>query len=375
MKSKVIRLDLNAKQTAYALSQLSRSANSIDEIVGKAVRSSTEGLTRIVDGYGHGSVRGMGHAALVFEDVDMYTAMRFFYMSPLADGQELSTRYVKFDSAKTPQEKLALDTYKDLYPHVLKYLEQKFGKQSNARCLDCLRYLLPMSLTTRFGAVMSGREWARYASREKNNHHLVDVFKEDDVLVRHNDYQALPKPLVTINPVGDYEVQDVDPSKYFGFSNRKDDHHLEYLRLPEGRSLMGWIDVGSLKDINRHRCLTKYIPFLHGQMPLQFEFSIHPYLIGSPFEDLIRQAYRELEGGIVETKDLLHGQKVPYIMSGVYHDWRYVLALRNRGGGHFAYKEWAYNVSQLIKTWSGYEAIDKGLIRPVVSREEYEDRQ
>jgi len=143
--------------------------------------------------YGHASIADLAHLTIVIENVSMVAAEEL-WDEPLIDGQASSTRYQDFEKRgfHTPQElckteyegpyralcQKLIREYKAFQKEILKYLtkryaherppemdEAKYERTMRARTFDIVRYLLPMSIRTGLGHIMSARTLERQLVR------------------------------------------------------------------------------------------------------------------------------------------------------------------------------------------------------------------
>jgi hypothetical protein len=160
----------------------------------------------------------------------------------------------------------------------------------------------------------------------------------------------------------------------------------------------GMADLGTLKDLNRHRSVDAFIPLLHSEHHMKQEllaggiFSIHPYLVGTPLGEQVSEymeegykrirwwsqtAYYDSDTGPFNRalKNLLpHGHCTPYIFYGKPSSFMtYICNLRVRPGGHMAYRQLAHAWAvQIAKQWPLWRY--KVPPCPEFSREEFIDR-
>jgi thymidylate synthase ThyX len=180
---------------ASCLARYSRSNRGIDAILASIdwddPDKSVDSIFKFVD-YGHASIGGMtGGIAMVVDGCSMFLAYKLFELSPYADGQECSTRYIKMDKSSLPgpdeigvpagaarewQEfcALAFELYQETYakldkaalenpsvvrvpagapPRVAERLRKNFA-------LDRARYFIPFATKTNAALVMTARAWA-----------------------------------------------------------------------------------------------------------------------------------------------------------------------------------------------------------------------
>jgi thymidylate synthase ThyX len=142
-------------------------------------------------------------------------------------------------------------------------------------------------------------------------------------------------------------------------------------------TLNGYCDLGSLRDINRHRSLVRQIPILHSLVnmdieldrPLENLYSLCPYLQIPEFA-LLRQKYEQVldesytfiklwyenakkkqspEFASEYVKYLLPlAHSTTYSLSGDYDSFVYFVNLRIRPGGHIAYRLMAEKIAKLL---------------------------
>jgi thymidylate synthase ThyX len=480
---------------ASTLAAYSRSSRSIPELLAyrkdKSI-SAEEVLDRVISDYNHDSVRGLGHLYVAMEGVDCITAMQFFYNHHLQDGQERSTRYQNYikggrQYAPYPMGDTTdsacyyeildywLDGYEYFYPLVKDYLADRFEVDSKhpalvPRTLDCVRYLIPMGVSTSVGAIQSGREWGKWIDTLSNNmqadlsNAMTTLMKdgwegyvpEGDILIRLRSqeyadvlgmvnavYESRPYSIeswdVTLPITDNFYVTTPGEVDYFNGADpllvhlhllknpyRKDSTLHYGGELQELLSAYNWkneigplgsssnvvvhgvADIGTIKDLQRHRTLPSFIPLLHSEMNISQDlhgesYTIHPYLIdtslGQEMLSYMSTGYRKIrqwmqclrvssvvhqsskeyrERDMLESraiKNLLpHGHVTPYIFYGSpYTFMGYVADLRSKPGGHMAYRlltqAWARDISYQWPLWACMLPP-----MPTFSRDEFIDR-
>lgn len=411
---------------AYAFARYSRSAKSLEEIQEDLLADPTgaaEKLSKIFNGYGHASVAGMAHEAVAIEGVSILDSLRFFYHCPYGDGQERSTRYqsrfIPHVTSAAPAEYLlllnsALERYYKAIPLCEEALAKEFPPQDEEqrkslklRALDCARYLLPLGVQTSLGQIQSARSWRDYltvlgAYKDSSSRALYALLKEEllqsgvRLLVKYCDPKV--KPASGINPLnlgaylarqelivdyptaevaiierlialakpeGHYEWRDHDPYVIEALGkhlvNWNHHEHSELFNAGNVR-IRGYCDVGTLKDLNRHRSLEKFIPFLHEEYNLEVSlrepnYAKPPYASAAELkifqlDEYYRQVRKFLESshGLPPeevsywVKCLLpQAHKVAYHFHGTPADLSYTIQLRVRPGGHLSYRQEVYN--------------------------------
>lgn len=153
---------------AYTSARFSRHKGGIEAISEEVKAKNTDSaarLDKIVGDYGHASVMALAPLTISIENISLYTAARIHYLlEPGYMSQEASTRYIDFSEFKfhpiqgckeVIQE--ASIMYGKLYQRTYDYLAEKYNIDVNsrkelsalqARTFDCVRYILPASLTT-----------------------------------------------------------------------------------------------------------------------------------------------------------------------------------------------------------------------------------
>lgn len=166
-------------------------------------------------------------------------------------------------------------------------------------------------------------------------------------------------------------------------------------------SVKGMADVGSIKDLLRHRSLRRFVPLLHEECSVIKEldraesscFYLPPYIEGKLLRDystrlvstyeLIKEWYSlalaDMSIDVVNyyTKRMLpHAHATQYVLSGSISDWSYVTQLRVRNGGHIQYRMIAYEIAQALTKLSPlFGALAAKLPEPLIdSREQFVDR-
>jgi thymidylate synthase ThyX len=353
-----------------------------------------------------------------------------------------------------------LSNYKDMFAPTKKELASIFPSASDKtlsiRTLDCTRYLIPLAVKTSFGAVTSSRSLAQYIKQlsssidpvqTKLGELLLDMFTSDyesyksecSFLIKYLDPEvklnhltgrlleihdkvkpswAVPEnePSVSscfnesfshllklINP-SIIEPQDMyDYEELIGDILSLYSHHDEcpsYLK--EGlMSVYGFLDIGSIKDLNRHRSIHKLVPFFHESTsmfhelvtrPLNKRFFICPYLnynsellpLSEEYYSLLKDTYKQIEEWYLEASqeigayaDLYAKRLVPqahattFVYSGSYPEFNYLTSLRNGNGGHIQYRMTAYSMLKSLKDQSPvFKALLNKLTEPDPTNEE-----
>ncbi len=181
---------------ASVLARYSRSNEGLARIMEKVDLAhpdeSIDRILKFVD-YGHASIGGLtGGLAVAIDGVSMWLAYKLFEISPMADGQESSTRYIAMDAANLPPaEELGLPAdlagrWRDLMAEAYAAYQAEYarldalGQAEPARirvagdarpaviarirknyALDRARYFVPFATRTSLALVQSARMWAQ----------------------------------------------------------------------------------------------------------------------------------------------------------------------------------------------------------------------
>jgi len=144
--------------------------------------------------------------------------------------------------------------------------------------------------------------------------------------------------------------------------------------LQEGAyTFSGQLDLGSLRDINRHRSLERFIPYLHDDYNTTFiedivfcpfRYTQNPELEKfynksvaenlNSFEILRDKITNEYSKVLTRNRNLLVklsyvlGMQVHYEFGGSIDDWQYFCDLRRRPGGHIEYRIYAQLIADKL---------------------------
>lgn len=317
----------------------------------------------------------------------------------------------------------------------------KDRKALAARTFDTLRYLIPWGTLTNFGAIMSARDWSTYIGLMRGStqvaertvgdmlYHLLGgvdqklleagYVPEAAALIRHAEPNSTAhntvlqlkglckkladQPLPRINCA--YGTARTALSEHVFMLSKHTSrptltrlaeyaelfaptifaNHDQYTSLgPIGQhgaiQIRGRTDMGTLKDLNRHRSLEHFIPFLENtvdwDMLLKQGFEHCPYL-SDPAFNLTRQilhahyrrtyeaiyAWAKAAQSYLSSESLLeyvryalpHAHSTEYVFYGSINDLNYTLRTRHRPGGHISYRslmsDWAQSLSELDRFW------------------------
>jgi thymidylate synthase ThyX len=187
---------LTPELLASVLARYSRSNEGLAKILEKVdLAQPDESIDRILKfvDYGHASIGGLtGGLAVAIDGVSMWLAYKLFEISPMADGQESSTRYITMDAANLPTaDELGLPgdlagRWRDLMARAFAAYHAGYARlealgraeperirvAKDARpavvarirknyALDRVRYFVPLATRTSLALVQTARMWAQ----------------------------------------------------------------------------------------------------------------------------------------------------------------------------------------------------------------------
>ncbi len=187
---------LTPELLASVLARYSRSNEGLAKILEKVdLAQPDESIDRILKfvDYGHASIGGLtGGLAVAIDGVSMWLAYKLFEISPMADGQESSTRYLAMDAANLPTaDELGLPgdlagRWRDLMARAFAAYHAEYARlealgraeperirvAKDARpavvarirknyALDRVRYFVPLATRTSLALVQTARMWAQ----------------------------------------------------------------------------------------------------------------------------------------------------------------------------------------------------------------------
>jgi hypothetical protein len=221
-------------------------------------------------------------------------------------------------------------------------------------------------------------------------------------LIRH--FELLSQPLAAGHK------NKLDAKTLGAISNiifEKHNHHSQLGNVGQSGAIAieGFADFGVLKDLNRHRSLERFVPIWNDNLNLEAEldrddkrcfflcdYLYLPKLIGlrKEFEKRLAASYARIRDWHTLAKAELgadlaheyttyllpHAHATRYRFYGSFDDLQYVIHLRNRNGGHIAYRSatyaWLEKLAKLDPIWTGLlkklAPVDAG------SREQFIDR-
>ncbi len=213
-----------------------------------------------------------------------------------------------------------------------------------------------------------------------------------------------------INPLGseeEFEFDEEDCREIGGiiFENHNQHNLLGNIGQSGAIKMEGMATLGTLKDLNRHRSLERYIPLLHDQINIDNEldrdsedcFFLCNYLeipklkeLRKEYENCLKETYdlikkwRKVSSQFMSdevskeyTKYLLpHAHSTKYIFYGSFDDLQYTINLRSRRGGHISYRSLVYKWLELLNSKESiwYPLLNSIEFPDPSSREQFLDR-
>ncbi len=213
-----------------------------------------------------------------------------------------------------------------------------------------------------------------------------------------------------LNPLGSQSELEFDENDEIALGEKIFENHNHYNQLGNiGQTgaikVTGMATLGTLKDLNRHRSLERFIPMLHDDFNIDNELSrdgkdcffVCDYLQIPELEKLrkeyvssLTETYRMIKNwrnvskqfmsdeiSAEYTKYLLpHAHSTKYVFYGSFDDLQYTINLRVRRGGHIAYRNLVYRWLELLKELDPiWKPMLNGIERPdFKSKEQFIDR-
>lgn len=223
-----------------------------------------------------------------------------------------------------------------------------------------------------------------------------------EALISH--YESLINPLCSAKEY-EFSINDQESISEILFENHDNYSTIGNIGQSGAVKISGFATLGTLKDLNRHRCLERFIPLLHDEIDMSKEldrenyqcFYLCDYLFLNGFSKLKKEYEKRLEetykmirewrssasgslsSDVIDefTKYLLpHAHATRYIMYGSFDDLQYVINLRVRNGGHIAYRKLIY---EWLRKLNLKDSIWKSLLRDTIApnannKEQFVDR-
>lgn len=193
-----------------------------------------------------------------------------------------------------------------------------------------------------------------------------------------------------INPLGsknEFEFSEYDQEELGEIIFSKHDHHnlLGNIGQSGAIKIEGFASICTLKDLNRHRSMERYMPLFHDEVDMGQELNrrndqcyfLCNYLdipsfskLKKEYKERIEDTYERIREWRKNAKDILskevcdeytryllpYGHSTKYIYYGSFDDLQYTINLRTRNGGHIAYRkltyEWLRNLAYLDTIWT-----------------------
>lgn len=210
-----------------------------------------------------------------------------------------------------------------------------------------------------------------------------------ETLISH--YEALLNPLGSKN---EYEFSDEDQEELSDILFEYHNQHNTIGNIGQSGAIKieGFASLGTLKDLNRHRSMERFIPLFNECVDMDQElgrsngecFYLCNYLeipqlkeLKKEYKERLSETYEMIKKWrksakecmsieIVDefTKYLLpHAHATRYIFYGSFDDLQYVVNLRTRNGGHIAYRVLTYD---WLRKLSVQDSIWRGLLKKII---------
>lgn len=195
-------------------------------------------------------------------------------------------------------------------------------------------------------------------------------FGPDSTETLISNYELLLNPLGSLN---EFEFTPEDQEAIGEIIFDKHDHHNLMGNIGQSGAIKieGFANLGALKDLNRHRSMERFIPWLHDEIDLDQELNrpneecvyLCNYLDIPEFSKLrkeymvrLSETYDMIRKWREKAKDSMAKEVVDeytkylfpyahctkYVMYGSFDDIQYVVNLRTRNGGHISYRAITY---------------------------------
>lgn len=210
-----------------------------------------------------------------------------------------------------------------------------------------------------------------------------------ETLISH--YEAL------LNPLGsktEYEFSDEDQEELSDILFEYHNQHNTVGNVGQSGAIKieGFASLGTLKDLNRHRSLERFVPLFNECVDMDQEldrrnedcFYLCNYLdipqlksLKKEYMERLEETYEMIKEWREEAKDCMpkevvdeftkyllpHAHATRYIFYGSFDDLQYVINLRTRNGGHIAYRVLTYD---WLRRLSVQDYIWRALLKKIV---------
>lgn len=360
---------ISIEEECFIAARYSRSDKPVEDIITEIYDQSIDMADRakkIVIDYGHSSVAEFANVNISFEGVSELLALFILNKVNVYAASQRSTRYQKMGT-----DNFVIDL-PDVYSRV--YQEAcKEGKNYGKDAYDSIRYLLPLATRTNLWVCTNLREWARIISL-LTGYDKYPEFVETGNLIKY----LLTEKIGKVNPPGSYLVRHCEPYNYererLIWEDLKDsglskpdkwdaitslftNHDIipDWLNLYFSKLTLLRLDLGQIRDWNRHRSLIRIIPLIEYVMDSNLT---KLELITCPENDKVDEDFNlKVFGYLVELQshvDLMNPYTYPLstqtfmYLGGPINKVLYILLLREKKGGHTSYRNTA---KSLLNDW------------------------
>jgi thymidylate synthase ThyX len=213
-----------------------------------------------------------------------------------------------------------------------------------------------------------------------------------------------------LNPLGskkEFEFSENDQERIGEIIFEKHDHHNQLGNIGQSGAVKieGFASLGTLKDLNRHRSMERFVPLLHDHIDMDQElgrrndqcYYLCNYLEINSFNKLRKEYEAKLDETYERIREwrkmakeriskevcdeytkymLPYAHSTRYIYYGSFDDLQYVINLRTRNGGHISYRkltyEWLRSLTYIDPIW---RPLLKKIIEPKIDdKHQFVDR-
>ena len=360
---------ISIEEECFIAARYSRSDKPVEGIITEIYDQSIDMADRakkIVVDYGHSSVAEFANVNISFEGVSELLALFLLNKINVYAASQRSTRYQKMDTDSFVID--LPDAYARVYQEACEK-GTKYGKDS----YDSIRYLLPLATRTNLWVCTNLREWARIISL-LTGYDKYPEFVETGEMIKH----LLTEKIGNVNPPGSYLVRHCEPHNYekeklvwedlndpaLTKSDKWDyisslftNHDIipDWLNLYFNELTTLRLDIGQIRDWNRHRSLIRVIPLVeyvgsdkatkldlitypeNDKVEEEFNFKVFEYLVELQTEVDLTNPYTYP----LATQTFMY-------LGGPINKVLYSLRLREKEGGHTSYRNTA---KSLLNDW------------------------
>jgi len=347
---------ISIEEECFIAARYSRSDKSVEDILEEIYSNNInmgERAEKIVVSYGHSSVAEFANVNISFEGVSELLALFMLNKINVYAASQRSTRYQEM---QTNDFVVPLsDEYNKIYQEACTK-----GKQFGKDAFDSIRYLLPLATRTSLWINTNLREWSNLISLLLG-YDLYPEFVEIGWMLK----KLLTEKIGNVEPPGAYLVRHTEPYDYLKemrmskdletniFSHVIRDHiHSHHDVIPYWLNTVEdyvhqlAIDIGQLRDWNRHRSLIRVIPLIeyaYSDLKLDKGMIVNKVendKVSDEFNEEIHFLLQKLEEhrDVENVYSYMMGNMTMLYIGGPISKMLYTLHLRRKEGGHTSYR-------------------------------------